>query len=709
MSDGMRIDLDLRERGARDAYLLALGDALRPLADPNEIQATACRVLGEYLGVNRVGYCFIRGDEYVLERDFFEDVPSLAGSRYPVAAFDPTLLARYFNGRTAVVSDIASDKSFSIDEQQVFVVLQVGAYIGVPLIKDDKLVGCLAVHSRAPREWSAAEVALVEETAERTWAIVERASAEEALARSEKHYRALFDSIDQGLCTIEVLFDQNDRPYDYRFVETNAAFERHTGITNAVGRRMREIAPHHEAYWFERYGQVALTGEATRFEHAAHALNRFYDVFAFRVGEPGERRVAILFNDITERKRRETHLAFLNEVSANLGSLEAVDDTMSAISAKIGTYLNVSRCCLVEVDERRDEASFKYVWHREDVSEISGTFPIADYCTREFRQAMVAGQSFVAHDVGIDSRLNAEKLTAIAVRSLACTPVIVDGQWRFVFMVLDSVTRQWRDDEIELMRDLTARIWARLERARYEQSLRNVEQQLRDADRRKDEFLATLAHELRNPLAPIRSSLQVLRRAGTSREIIDRMHGTMERQLTHLVRLVDDLLEVSRITRGKFELRIAKIDLANVIRNAIETSTPLIEAGAHQLTISMPDEPLLLEADGVRLAQVFANLLNNAAKYTESGGRIWLTARREETSAVISVRDSGTGIAADMLSKVFDLFTQADRTYERAQGGLGIGLTLVRSMVHMHGGSVEATSDGPGRGSEFIVRLPLAM
>src|SRR5262249_38607280 len=176
-----------------------------------------------------------------------------------------------------------------------------------------------------------------------------------------------------------------------------------------------------------------------------------------------------------------------------------------------------------------------------------------------------------------------------------------------------------------------------------------------------------------------------------------------------MVRLVDDLLEVSRITRGKIELRKEQVELAAVIRSAVETSKPLIEASRHQLAISLPAEPLVLEADPVRLAQVLANLLNNAAKYTEQGGQIWLTARREGSNAVVSVRDNGTGIPADMLPKVFDLFTQVVRNYSRGQGGLGIGLTLVRSLVNMHGGSVEAKSDGHGCGSEFVVRLPLAL
>jgi signal transduction histidine kinase len=238
--------------------------------------------------------------------------------------------------------------------------------------------------------------------------------------------------------------------------------------------------------------------------------------------------------------------------------------------------------------------------------------------------------------------------------------------------------------------------------------LREAEQQLRDADRRKDEFLATLAHELRNPLAPVRNGLHILRRGRTIGIDAATVYEMMERQLSHMVRLVDDLMEVSRITRGQVELRKELVDLTSVVQSAVETSKPLIETGKHQLELSLGTEPLIVEADAVRLTQVFANLLNNSAKYTDTGGQISLVARRDGSSVVVSIRDNGIGIPADMLVKVFDLFTQADRTNSRIQGGLGIGLTLVRSMVQMHGGSIDARSDGPGRGSEFVVRLPLA-
>ena len=385
----------------------------------------------------------------------------------------------------------------------------------------------------------------VEAVAGTTRDVTERRQAEEALRESEGRFRNLFDSMDEGFCVVEMLDDGAGRPADYRFLEANPTFERHTGFKNAVGRTIRELVPDHDAHWFETYGAVAATGQPARFVNEAKAMGRWYDVYAYRLGGPDSRRVAILFTDITDRKRAE-------------------------------------------------------------------------------------------------------------------------------------------DD------------------------LRQMAADLSEADQRKDEFLATLAHELRNPLAPIRNSLQILKMPRVDAETAQRSRDMMERQVHHLVRLVDDLLDVSRVMRGKIELRRERVELATVVARAVEMAQPLIDAQGHELTVSLPPESLPLDADPVRLAQVVGNLLTNAAKYTETKGRIWLTAQREGAQAVLRVRDTGIGIAPDILPKVFDLFVQVDHAATKSQGGLGIGLTLVKNLVEMHHGTVKASSTGLGKGSEFVVRLPLS-
>ena len=251
-------------------------------------------------------------------------------------------------------------------------------------------------------------------------------------------------------------------------------------------------------------------------------------------------------------------------------------------------------------------------------------------------------------------------------------------------------------------RDISAKVSAR-------KAIEESHDALKAADARKDEFIATLAHELRNPLAPLSNCLHVMRIRDADDAEGRRLRAVMERQLATLVRMTDDLLEVSRITRGKIELRLAPTDLRDVVNAAIETSRPLVDGARHQLEVRMdPHVALPVRADSVRLSQVFANLLNNAAKYTTEGGLIVVEAVREDDHARVSVRDTGIGLSLDMLDRVFDLFTQDPPGRHLAQGGLGIGLTLARRLVEMHGGSIAAMSEGPGRGSEFIVQLPLA-
>jgi two-component system, sensor histidine kinase len=234
-----------------------------------------------------------------------------------------------------------------------------------------------------------------------------------------------------------------------------------------------------------------------------------------------------------------------------------------------------------------------------------------------------------------------------------------------------------------------------------------TEAMLKASDRRKDEFLAILAHELRNPLAPIRNALHLLRLHRSDERTIEQVCEMMDRQVDHLVRLVDDLMEVSRISQGKIELRKEPVEIAVVVRSAVEASRPLLDGALQILKTTVPDVPLTLDGDPVRLAQVLANLLNNSAKYTAPGGQIWLDVEPEGAEVVLKVRDTGIGIPAEMLQRVFEPFTQVERSTGRNTGGLGIGLTLVKQLVEMHGGSVCARSDGPGKGSEFVVRLPL--
>ncbi|TME27185.1 MAG: response regulator [Chloroflexi bacterium] len=245
------------------------------------------------------------------------------------------------------------------------------------------------------------------------------------------------------------------------------------------------------------------------------------------------------------------------------------------------------------------------------------------------------------------------------------------------------------------------------QRAALEAALRSTIEELAEMDRRKDEFLAMLGHELRNPLAPITTALQLMSVHSEEPNRVARSREIIERQISHMTRLIDDLLDVSRITRGKIELREQAVLLSALVERAVEIARPLIDERGHRLSLDLPEEPITFIADPARLEQVLANLLNNAAKYTDVGGRIWVTARRERAELVLSVRDDGPGLSRSQLEDVFDLFAQGPDARARARGGLGIGLTLARRLVQMHGGDVTARSDGEGTGAEFIVRMPI--
>lgn len=292
-----------------------------------------------------------------------------------------------------------------------------------------------------------------------------------------------------------------------------------------------------------------------------------------------------------------------------------------------------------------------------------------------------------------------EAVRTLGLRSYICVPLHSRGKTigALTFATAES-GRAYTPDDLRAAQDLAHRVVIAIENA-------SLLLALKESDRRKDEFLAMLAHELRNPLAPIRNAVDIMHNAEPAVAEVQWARDVIDRQLQHMTRLIDDLIDMSRISRGKIELRKETIQLASVVATAVEASRPPIESRRHELSITMPAQPIMLNADPTRLAQVLSNLLNNAAKYMEEGGHIWLTCERSGDQAVIRVKDTGVGIPVTMLPHIFDMFVQVDHSLERSQGGLGIGLTLVQRLVALHGGTVQAFSDGPGKGSEFVVRL----
>lgn len=419
--------------------------------------------------------------------------------------------------------------------------------------------------------------------------------------------------------------------------------------------------------------------------------------------------------DITERKRADKALiALKDELASQLADLRRLhemsirltttlelhpllDEILGVATAVEGSQMGLLSLSDLEQDGLRVGASIGFDQAFLDSIEfVESGHGVYGKCFQERRRIVI-------EDIETDPEfeVNRDSARAAGIKSIHSTPLITrSGKIIGVLSTHFREPHRPSDREIHLCNLCARQAVDFIENAR-------LYAELRLADQRKDEFLATLAHELRNPLAPLSNSLQILALSKDVSPTVAGVREIMERQVNHMVRLVDDLLEVSRITRGNIELRRESVTLAEVLTSAIEISRPVVDSSHHQLNVSLPPDSLTLHADACRLAQVFANLINNAAKYTPEGGKIWVSARREGPQVVISVRDTGLGIPPDMLHRIFEMFAQVDRTRRRAQGGLGIGLTLAKRLIEMHGGQIEARSGGLGKGSEFLVRLPI--
>jgi PAS domain S-box-containing protein len=415
--------------------------------------------------------------------------------------------------------------------------------------------------------------------------------------------------------------------------------------------------------------------------------------------------------DVTQRKRSDRTARFLADASAALAIIGDLDSTLQKVaSLAVPYFADWATVDLVETDGtlRRVAVAHAETAKVQLAQNLRRRFPPDATAAHGVWNIVRTGQPEIIRQITAELLLqtiqNEEHLQIIqelGLKSYIGVPLKVRGKTLGVLTFISAESGHLYDDtDLAVAKDLADRTAIAIQNAQ-------LYEELREADQRKDEFLATLAHELRNPLAPIRNGLQVLNLAGSQADNAVEARSMMQRQLNQMVRLVDDLLDVSRITRNKLELKKQRVELAAVVQSAVETSRPLIEQIGHEFSVTLPAAPVCLDADATRLAQVFSNLLNNSAKYTEPGGCIRLIAEIAGNEVVVRVQDNGLGIPPEALPRLFQMFSQVDRNMERAQGGLGIGLTLVRRLVKMHGGTVEARSEGPGKGSEFTVRLPV--
>jgi len=532
------------------------------------------------------------------------------------------------------------------------------------------------------------------------------------LAEIEQRVRAVVEHVIDGIITI------NERGIIESF---NPAAERIFGYPaeEVIGRNVHVLMPEPYHSRHDRYLRNYLrTGEAKIIGIGREVVGQRKDgstfpmdlaVSEFRLGQ--QRMFAGIVRDISERKRAAQTVKFLADASASLAGLVDYESTLRKVAGLAVPFF--ADWCTVDV-VGSDGALRRVATAHSDPNKVLPAQDVDERSPPSFGAARGPGHvartgrseliTEVPDDVLEQWSKDPEQLRflrSLGMRSAMSVPLQVRGKVLGVITFVAAESgHHYGPEDLALAEDLAHRAAVAVENAR-------LYAEVKDADRRKDEFLAMLAHELRNPLAPIRSGLDLLDMKGVDPETASWARGMMKQQVQHMVRLVDDLLDVSRIMRGKIQLRKEPVQLAEVIGRGIQTARPLIEAQKHELVLSVSDGPLWIEADPVRIAQVVANLLNNAAKYNDKPGHIWVSVERQEERAVLRVGDDGIGIERDLLPRVFDLFTQADRSIARSQGGLGIGLTLVRSLVERHGGAIEARSEGPGKGAEFVVRLPL--
>ncbi|HZG50731.1 MAG TPA: PAS domain S-box protein [Pyrinomonadaceae bacterium] len=503
--------------------------------------------------------------------------------------------------------------------------------------------------------------------------ITGRKQAETRLRDSEERYRTLFASIDEGFCVIEMLFDDAGQVADYRFLEFNPAFEKLTGIPSDAAmsaKTVRELIPNLEAHWFEIYGRVAVTGEPIRFVNGSEAMQSWFDVYAFRVGMPEERKVAILFNNITERRRTEHALGESQErLRIAMDAAQIYSWEMNLTTRQVEWSGNLER--VIGFSLPADFNSVVDLIHPEDreptVRKILAAVEGGYVYESEFRLVnptngevvWVRGQGLLAHGAA-------------------------DGQPRFAGITQNITGRKRAEDERERLLS-----------------------EAQEANRLKDEFLATLSHELRTPLTAILGWSRLLQASDFDEAARTRALRTIERNAQAQTQLIDDLLDTSRIITGKLRLDVRPVDLASVVTAAAETARPAAAARDIRLQTLLDPQAGPISGDPDRLQQVVWNLLSNAIKFTPKGGRVQVRLERVDSHVEVTVADTGRGIAAEFLPHVFDRFRQADQTTTRTHGGLGLGLAIVRQLVELHGGSVQVESAGEGRGTSFTVSLPL--
>jgi PAS domain S-box-containing protein len=806
---------DITARKRQDANLALLAAVSQELVRHTSVEE-AMNVLGAKIGLHFcLSLCaFVEIDEAaeagIVEHSWHQpDVPGISGI-YRIRDFvTPEFQRALRAGETVVVRDTSADPRTKATR---FADLKIGSFIAVPVTRGGQWRFCLGACGSESHDWREDEVELLRELTTRIWTRLERARAEEGRREAEERYLALFNSMEQGFCTIEVAFDDNQQPLDYRFVEVSPSFERQTGIASAAGRWMREIVPDQDQFWFDTYGYVALTGEPLRFESHSTPLERWWSVYAFRVADPALRRIAVFFHDITDRKRAEealrktairlrtladavpqiiwtntgdglanwfnsrwheySGLTFEQSVGAGWQNLVHPED---ALPSKGRWQQALAAGEIFECEYRLRAADGSYRWFigrnvplRGDGGEVIEWFGTATdiQALKEAEAAAIKSEEQLrlmlenAREYAIFSldlnrcvtswNRGAERMlgyreseilgnTADVIympedraagqpeaeaREALARGRATDERWH----VRKDGSRFWASGSMMVMRErggavvgllkifrdqteakqsaeALARSQAELAAAFLE--MQRAREEAEEAGRAKDRFLAMLSHELRTPLTPVLGAAEsILRQKDLSARTVEGLKMIC-RNVELQAHLINDLLDLTRISHGKLELVCEEMNLHDAVKAAVEVSLSDIQGKHQELKVDLSARDSVLYADPARTQQVFWNLLKNASKFTPDHGKIRLVSRNEPGAIVIEITDTGIGIEPQALSQIFEPFRQGDTSITRRFGGLGLGLAISKATIEAHGGSIAAASGGPGQGATFSVRFPL--
>jgi PAS domain S-box-containing protein len=675
------------ESGAR--FLVDLDDAVRPLVEADAITLTAATALGRYLHVRRCAYATVEDDQdtFALAGNYTDGVHSIVG-RYTFRQFGEECLRLMRAGEPYVVSDSHADERVTDAERPSYVQTAIRAVICVPILKRGRFVAAMAVHDTAIRQWARDEVVLVQQVASRCWESIERARVTRHLTESEQQFRALANSI----ANLAWMARPDGWIYWY-----NAQWYAYTGAT----------PEQMEGWGWERvHDPEILDSVKTQWKHSIATGEPFEMVFPLRSANGEFRRFLTRVNPVLDSEGRVVHWFGTNtdveterratEANALLRERERLAREDAELQKRLLYSLFMQAPTLIAVlrgPEHIIELANPPIcqtWGHAEAQLLNRSLfdVLPELRSQGFRALLDGAYQTGVPYVGKETPATfqrADGSTALGYFNFVYSPFRnVEGAIEGVFVIASDVTEQVRARE----------------------EINGLREAAEAANRAKDEFLAMLGHELRNPLSPILTALHLMKLRGAPGA--ERERTVIERQVNHLARLVDDLLDVSRIARGKVELKEEIIEMAEVIAKAIEMASPLLEQRTHTLITRVARTGLAVKGDPTRLSQVISNLLTNAAKYTPPSGRIVVSAARDNDEVVIRVRDSGIGLTPEVLPHIFDLFVQEPQAIDRSQGGLGLGLAIVRSLIERHGGSISASSDGPGCGSEFLVRLPIA-